>query len=160
MHLSFPSGVFQLRGIPFLTGSFFISSISFLIFCSMPTLLDHQNQDHNSSSLQDKFCVSGMKIVTLMNRSFVKYIWILDKMMIHEIPFILINSARGPCRIKETIFILYTTYLFSRSNTFGHALVGTWTRDLSLIKGRNYFIKSSICNSLKSKLSYILISAK
>ena len=40
-------------------------------------------------------------------------------MIIHEIPFILINSARGPCRIKETIFILYTTYLFSRSNTFG-----------------------------------------
>jgi len=47
----------------------------------------------------------------------------------------LINSARIPCRIKETIFILFYYLPFSRSSTFGHALVGTLTRDLFLTKG-------------------------
>ena len=110
----------------------------FWFCCSRPILLHHQNPDHNSWSLQDKFCEYGMTIVTLLNTSFIKYIWILDKMLIYKIPFILINSARIPCPIRKIIFILFTTYLFSRSNTFGHALVGTWTRDLSLTKGVLY----------------------
>ena len=63
VHLSIPSGVSQFRKIPFLIGCLFISSISFLICCSRPTPLDHQNQDHNSWLLQDKFYACGMKIV-------------------------------------------------------------------------------------------------
>ena len=44
----------------------------------------------------------------------------------------------SPVESKKQYLYFVTTYLFSRSNTFGHALVGTWTRDLSLTKGVLY----------------------
>ena len=50
---------------------------------------------------------------------------IRDALIGSKIPFILINSARIPCRIKEIIFILFYYLRFSCSNTFGPALVGT-----------------------------------
>ena len=84
----------------------------FWFCCSRPIPLDHQNQDHNSWSLQDKFCAYGMTIVTLVKTISVKYIWILVKVLIYEISVILINCSS--------------------------ALVGTWTRDLSLTKGVLY----------------------
>ena len=71
-----------LRGIPVKSHPFFkclffsYHPSLFWFCCSRPTLLHHQNPDHNSLSLQDKFCASGMRIVTLMKTNSFKYIWI------------------------------------------------------------------------------------